>query len=105
MAKEPLIVFDGARVSIDGVDILVILAPWTCDAAENQEVVAKLLGLFQFPVVFANRQADGEYSFAGLGQWPEKLRAKNASDLHWTKIPLYPPEEGPEPFHFPVLGN
>lgn len=100
MPKEPLIVFDGARVSIDGVDILVILAPWTCDSAEHQEVIAKLLGLFQFPVVFANRQADGEYAFAGLGPWPEKLRA-----LHWTKIPLYPPEEGPESFHFPVLGN
>jgi len=93
MPQTPLFILDGARVEIDGVDVLVILTPFEMQTAEQQEaVMIQLCDLSkQTAVVFSRRLADGQYQFFPPGPWQARLQARSITDLQWTKIPVFPP--------------
>jgi hypothetical protein len=89
---EPLIVLDGARVEIDGEEILVIRAPFPMDSAQlhNDALHRQIFGA-SFPLVVAKRRRDGSFQFFGPPKIVAKLAARNFADFAWTKVPVFPP--------------
>jgi len=87
--QKPVIVVDGARIELDGVEVLVILTPFAMDFEEEDTIRQICECSRKFPVVFARLQADGKYSFFGNAPYEERLRAKSAAGISWTKVPIY----------------
>ena len=89
MAKL-LAVVDGARVEIDGRDVLIILTPYHPPFENVEQVGKQLCDLFnKGGVVYARK--DGErmnYELSSAGPVAEKIRA--LEPLPWTRIEIYP---------------
>lgn len=83
MSKKPYIVLKGARVEIDGVDILVIRTPFK---AADPEKITKQLCSLRDPVVLASQEPDGTFCFSGHPSYAAKLQAKIGVDFQWTNI-------------------
>jgi hypothetical protein len=92
VAKDPYIYVKGDRIEIDGVDVLVVLTPIEGGTPERVEAITQQLCSASYPVVLATRASDGTYRFSGHPTFSEKLRARNATDLHWTSIPVRLPD-------------
>ena len=92
MSRQPYITIKGVRIEIDGVDVLVVLTPIDAGTEERVLKVTKQLCSMLDPVVLAHPLSDGTYRFSGHPSFSEKLRARNATDLHWTNIPVLAPE-------------
>ena len=88
MSGEPLTVLDGARIEVEGREVLVVLIPLESDTIEKA-VTEQLAAIARGALLaFAKREPDGSYSAVGPGT-SAALRAKLATGVPWTKIPVY----------------
>ena len=93
MSGEPLTILDGARIEVEGREVLVVLTPFGSDAIE-EAVTAQLAAVARDSLLaFATRQPDGSYSVVGPAT-SAALRAKLAAGVQWTKIPVYRDQTG-----------
>jgi len=87
MSTEPLSILDGARIEVDGREVLVVLTPLeTIEKPVTKQLAAIACGSL---LAFVKRKRDGSYSAFGPGT-SAALRAKLAAGVRWTKIPVYP---------------
>jgi hypothetical protein len=93
MRGRPITIVDGARLELEGREVLVVLTPFECDTMDKVETVTKqLMGLAHgCPVAFAKQEPDGSYSVIGIGE-SAALRTKLAPGVQWTKIPVHADE-------------
>lgn len=92
MGAKPLFILDGARVTIEGYEVLIVLVPtqWeTEEQKQNFQDRFSSMGRFEFPVALAQRQVDGKIVAVGTGTSREKLQARIDSGIQWTKIPFF----------------
>ena len=93
MSGEPLTILDGARIEVNGREVLVVLTPFESDTVEKV-VTEQLAAIARGSLLaFAKREPDGSYSLIGPGT-SAALRAKLATGVQWTKIPVYPGQTG-----------
>jgi hypothetical protein len=89
MSGKPLAILDGARIEVEGREVLVVLTPFESDTIEKT-VTKQLAAIARGSLLaFAKREPGGNYSVVGPGTSPA-LRAKLAAGVQWTKIPVYP---------------
>ena len=87
--KKPALIVDGSRIEVDGEEVLVILTPFNLDL-KDEEIIQQICACsWNFHMAFAKSLAGGGYRFFGNPAFEERLRAKNLSEIQWTKIPIY----------------
>jgi hypothetical protein len=97
MARTPIIVIEGARIELDGKEVLVLIIPFSVKP-ENLDV--SILGQQiadcskSFPLVLAHKRADGGCSVVTGHPLKEKLEAKNPAEFCWTKVPIFAADDG-----------
>lgn len=95
MPGKPITVIDGARLEIEGREVLVILTPFECNTMDKVEAVSHQLSRLadRCAVAYARREPDGSYFVFGVGQ-AAALRTKLAPGVQWAKIPVHADENG-----------
>ena len=89
MRDRLLTILDGVRIEVGGREVLVVLTPFESDTVEKV-VTEQLAAIARGSLLaFAKREPDGSYSVVGPGT-SAALRAKLATGVQWTKIPVYP---------------
>ena len=83
---EPLTILEGARIDVEGREVLVVLTPF---GKIKKAVTRQLAAIARDSLLaFAERKPDGSYSVRGPGT-SAALRTKLATGVPWTKIPVY----------------
>lgn len=87
---NPLIVIEGARIEIDGEEILVIIVPTKWESKEQMRAFQEQFYSFGFQIFLVNRQPDGTLRASGWRPLREKIQTRIDAGIQWTKIPIYP---------------
>ena len=93
MDVKPILVVDGAKIEIDGDEVVLLQVPFrNC----SQEVVDQLGPLLEkwsrkVPLYLVQLRPDGGCSVVVPGPLKGVLEAKKPSEFHWTKIQIYQP--------------
>jgi len=87
--NTPIIVVDGARVTVDGVEILVIRSPEKMTREQFEFGLEPLLKNVPFPFVLAHAPSGVVVAFYGAPAYTAKFDPKIHSSFQWTKVPIY----------------
>lgn len=91
MIPKPLIVLDGMRVDINGIDFLIILTPFRSDDHEQaMKTLNQLIAVQdQCVICFASLRPDSTLTVLAPEGWKEEIRARKFSASQLKKIPIY----------------